>query len=153
MTQTLEGGTSTGAPDSAATVFAANPLATTSTTGVEASGEGSDQPNDEGAEPGASGSTLVISEQEQPLFQVELAATPDPDQETAEADDHDQPAPGFAGFGFSRELLQGLDALGFREPSPIQKAAFPELLLGRDLVGQAQTGTGKTRGASLATVL
>ena len=144
MTQTLEGGTSTGAPDSAATAFAANPLATTSLAGVDISGDGSDQPSDDVVDTEISGSNLPISDQEQPLIQAELAGTPDPDQETTEANDPAQPAPGFAGFGFSRELLEGLDALGFREPSPIQKAAFPELLLGRDLVGQAQTGTGKT---------
>jgi ATP-dependent RNA helicase DeaD len=74
------------------------------------------------------------------MFQDSL----DAEQETPEAPDHSLPAPGFAGFGLGRELLEGLDALGFREPSPIQKAAIPELLLGRDLVGQAQTGTGKT---------
>ncbi|MFN5698675.1 MAG: DEAD/DEAH box helicase, partial [Cyanobacteriota bacterium] len=51
---------------------------------------------------------------------------------------------GFSGFGLSPEILAGLEAIGFQEPSPIQKAAIPELLLGRDLVGQAQTGTGKT---------
>ncbi len=57
----------------------------------------------------------------------------------------EQPASsGFASFGLSAPLLAGLEAIGFREPSPIQKAAIPELLLGRDLVGQAQTGTGKT---------
>ncbi len=50
----------------------------------------------------------------------------------------------FAAFGLRRELLDGLAAIGFKEPSPIQKAAIPELMLGRDLVGQAQTGTGKT---------
>ena len=51
---------------------------------------------------------------------------------------------GFAAFGLRPEILEGLEAIGFHEPSPIQKAAIPELLLGRDLVGQAQTGTGKT---------
>jgi ATP-dependent RNA helicase DeaD len=55
------------------------------------------------------------------------------------------PAPGgFSGFGLNPQLLAGLETLGFATPSPIQKAAIPELLLGRDLVGQAQTGTGKT---------
>jgi ATP-dependent RNA helicase DeaD len=51
---------------------------------------------------------------------------------------------GFSNFGLNPQLLAGLEALGFATPSPIQKAAIPELLLGRDLVGQAQTGTGKT---------
>ena len=56
---------------------------------------------------------------------------------------------GFSSFGFGSELLQALEAIGYREPSPIQKAAIPELMLGRDLVGQAQTGTGKTAAFAL----
>ena len=56
---------------------------------------------------------------------------------------------GFDGFGFSEALLTTLKAKGYQEPSPIQKAAFPELMLGRDLVGQAQTGTGKTAAFAL----
>jgi len=56
---------------------------------------------------------------------------------------------GFDGFGFSEALLGTLKAKGYNEPSPIQKAAFPELMLGRDLVGQAQTGTGKTAAFAL----
>ncbi len=56
---------------------------------------------------------------------------------------------GFASFGFAPELLEALEAIGYSEPSPIQKAAIPELLLGRDLVGQAQTGTGKTAAFAL----
>lgn len=56
---------------------------------------------------------------------------------------------GFARFGLGPELLKALEAIGYREPSPIQKAAIPELLLGRDLVGQAQTGTGKTAAFAL----
>ena len=59
------------------------------------------------------------------------------------------PASGFAGFGFGPELLEALAAIGYQEPSPIQKAAIPELMLGRDLVGQAQTGTGKTAAFAL----
>ncbi len=45
--------------------------------------------------------------------------------------------------------MEGLERLGFREPTPIQKAAIPELMLGRDLLGQAQTGTGKTAAFAL----
>jgi ATP-dependent RNA helicase DeaD len=58
-------------------------------------------------------------------------------------------ASGFIGFGLSPELLSGLAAIGFQDPSPIQRAAIPELMLGRDLVGQAQTGTGKTAAFAL----
>ncbi len=57
--------------------------------------------------------------------------------------------PGFDGFGFTPELLKTIEKKGYKEPSPIQKAAFPELMLGRDLVGQAQTGTGKTAAFAL----
>ena len=56
---------------------------------------------------------------------------------------------GFNIFGFSDELLQTIQKKGYKEPSPIQKAAIPELMLGRDLVGQAQTGTGKTAAFAL----
>ena len=63
--------------------------------------------------------------------------------------DSAEPESGFAGFGFSEALLRTLADKGYSEPSPIQKAAFPELMLGRDLVGQAQTGTGKTAAFAL----
>ena len=56
---------------------------------------------------------------------------------------------GFSRFGFGPELLKALEAIGYQEPSPIQSAAIPELMLGRDLVGQAQTGTGKTAAFAL----
>jgi ATP-dependent RNA helicase DeaD len=55
-----------------------------------------------------------------------------------------EPSSEFSRFGLRAELLSALEAMGFQSPSPIQKAAIPELLLGRDLVGQARTGTGKT---------
>ena len=60
-----------------------------------------------------------------------------------------EPQSGFDGFGFSEALLKTLAEKGYSDPSPIQKAAFPELMLGRDLVGQAQTGTGKTAAFAL----
>ena len=76
-----------------------------------------------------------------PLLTTDDVITPDA---TNAADPIPAPASGFADFGLSEGILAGLAAIGFQEPSPIQKAAIPELLLGRDLVGQAQTGTGKT---------
>ena len=51
---------------------------------------------------------------------------------------------GFETFGFSQELLDGLDAMNFSEPTPIQQQAIPEILAGKDLIASAQTGTGKT---------
>jgi ATP-dependent RNA helicase DeaD len=54
------------------------------------------------------------------------------------------PANGFGNFGFCPEIITAIESMGYSEPSPIQKAAIPELMLGRDVLGQAQTGTGKT---------
>ena len=50
----------------------------------------------------------------------------------------------FRDLGLKDELLTALDELGYEEPSPIQEQAIPELLGGHDMIGQAQTGTGKT---------
>ena len=89
---------------------------------------------------------------------VDLSASSLPEQATTEQAspevftttiDAQQPESGFDGFGFSEALLKTLADKGYSEPSPIQKAAFPELMLGRDLVGQAQTGTGKTAAFAL----
>jgi ATP-dependent RNA helicase DeaD len=55
----------------------------------------------------------------------------------------------FADLGLGQELLTELAALGYEEPTPIQKAAIPPLLAGRDLLGQAATGTGKTAAFAL----
>ena len=56
---------------------------------------------------------------------------------------------GFACFGFNKSILNSLESKGYKSPTPIQKAAIPELMLGRDLLGQAQTGTGKTAAYAL----
>lgn len=50
----------------------------------------------------------------------------------------------FAQFGISKAILDALADMGFEEPSPIQAACIPLVLDGRDVIGQAQTGTGKT---------
>ncbi len=50
----------------------------------------------------------------------------------------------FHDLGLSQPIQQALDELGFEEPTPIQEQAIPELLAGHDMIGQAQTGTGKT---------
>ncbi len=52
--------------------------------------------------------------------------------------------PTFAELGLSENLLEALTQLGYEQPTPIQEQAIPELLAGRDVIGQAQTGTGKT---------
>ena len=84
---------------------------------------------------------------------VDLSASTLPEDSDAElfttTIESTTPESGFAGFGFSEALLKTLADKGYSDPSPIQKAAFPELMLGRDLVGQAQTGTGKTAAFAL----
>jgi ATP-dependent RNA helicase DeaD len=50
----------------------------------------------------------------------------------------------FHDLGLSPQIQQALDELGFEDPTPIQEQAIPELLAGHDVIGQAQTGTGKT---------
>ncbi|HLH13327.1 MAG TPA: DEAD/DEAH box helicase [Solirubrobacteraceae bacterium] len=50
----------------------------------------------------------------------------------------------FAELGLSETTLQALRDVGYESPSPIQEQAIPALLQGRDVIGQAQTGTGKT---------
>src|SRR5262249_41297086 len=47
-------------------------------------------------------------------------------------------------LSLSPGVLAALDRAGYREPTPIQAALIPEALTGRDVIGQAQTGTGKT---------
>src|ERR1700761_6652494 len=50
----------------------------------------------------------------------------------------------FKDLGLSPAIQQALDELGYQDPTPIQEEAIPQLLSGHDVIGQAQTGTGKT---------
>ncbi|WP_341633536.1 DEAD/DEAH box helicase [Sphingomonas agri] len=52
----------------------------------------------------------------------------------------------FADLGLSDELLRVVTDSGYTDPTPIQRAAIPSVLMGKDLIGIAQTGTGKTAG-------
>ncbi len=65
------------------------------------------------------------------------------------AGDDDADASGFAELGLAPGLCRVLSGLGYEEPTPIQRAAVPPLIAGRDLVGQAATGTGKTAAFAL----
>ncbi|HEY4283757.1 MAG TPA: DEAD/DEAH box helicase [Chthoniobacterales bacterium] len=62
---------------------------------------------------------------------------------------HYLPAVSFKDFGLSSEVVKGVEAMGFIDPTPIQLRAFPIILSGRDLIGTAQTGTGKTAAFAL----
>ena len=50
----------------------------------------------------------------------------------------------FVNLGLHNQFVQAVEQLNFDQPTPIQTAAIPALLEGRDVVGQAQTGAGKT---------
>jgi ATP-dependent RNA helicase DeaD len=68
-----------------------------------------------------------------------------PNTKTASA-----PTPGgFATLGLSADIVAALTTLGYEEPTPIQRETIPLLLQGRDLLGQAATGTGKTAAFAL----
>ena len=55
----------------------------------------------------------------------------------------------FEDLGLRKELLSALHTLGYEEPTPIQRETIPLMIDGRDLIGQAATGTGKTAAFAL----
>jgi len=80
------------------------------------------------------------------MREVDVASVAMPD---APGGSEDRPPVGFAGLELRPELTAALAELGYEEPTPIQLAAIPVLLDGRDLLGQAATGTGKTAAFAL----
>jgi ATP-dependent RNA helicase DeaD len=67
----------------------------------------------------------------------------DPDHESAPPPEVD-PAMTFADLSLMRPLMDAVNAAGYKHPTPIQEAVIPPALRGKDVIGQAQTGTGKT---------
>jgi len=59
------------------------------------------------------------------------------------------PQEGFGALGLSEALVAAVTALGYEEPTPVQRETIPFMLLGRDLLAQAATGTGKTAAFAL----
>ena len=55
----------------------------------------------------------------------------------------------FAQLGLSKEVVEGVKAMGYAQPTPIQSRAIPLILQGLDVIGSAQTGTGKTAAFAL----
>src|SRR5690349_2530813 len=55
----------------------------------------------------------------------------------------------FKAFGLLDEVVRGVEAMGYVDPTPIQLRAFPIILAGKDMMGSAQTGTGKTAAFAL----
>ena len=67
----------------------------------------------------------------------------------AEPISEEAPRPLFADLGLSESVLRAIAEMGYRHPTPIQEQAIPVVLMGRDVLGAAQTGTGKTAGFTL----
>ncbi|MCV7192132.1 DEAD/DEAH box helicase [Mycolicibacterium brumae] len=78
---------------------------------------------------------------------------PEPEQtgapDTTASEQADLDAPGFADLGVHPDVLRALAEVGYETPSPIQAATIPALMDGSDVVGLAQTGTGKTAAFAL----
>src|SRR6185295_7892203 len=55
----------------------------------------------------------------------------------------------FTTMGLSAAIIQGVKAMGYVEPTPIQLRAIPLIMSGEDVIGSAQTGTGKTAAFAL----
>jgi ATP-dependent RNA helicase RhlE len=79
----------------------------------------------------------------------DIENTPLPATEPAPAPAVEAEQVRFADFGLSPDILRALTAQGYVHPTPIQAQAIPVVLQGRDVMGAAQTGTGKTAGVSL----
>jgi ATP-dependent RNA helicase DeaD len=73
----------------------------------------------------------------------------DTDLEADPAPAADDSSSGFAALGLDPAILSAITALGYEEPTPIQAETIPALIAGRDVLGQAATGTGKTAAFSL----
>ena len=83
-------------------------------------------------------------EAEEPAEEPEPVAIP-----IAEGPPPEPPRTVFADLGLSEEVLRAISEMGYRHPTPIQEQAIPFVLMGRDVMGTAQTGTGKTAGFTL----
>jgi superfamily II DNA/RNA helicase len=84
---------------------------------------------------------------------VAIAQPPEHAEAEPSEDDEDEASPpaenGFAALGLSPPILQAIAEMGYLTPTPIQEQAIPFVLMGRDVLGCAQTGTGKTASFTL----
>ena len=88
------------------------------------------------------------TDREVPMNDSENKLMPESVEDTASVISEDAtadvPSKGFTEFGLGADLLRGIAEAGFTEPTLIQQKAIPVLMAGRDLIGQALTGSGKT---------
>src|SRR5271170_1447175 len=85
-----------------------------------------------------------------PAQTARLAATPSRRLPMSAVPEGESPnSVSFRDLGLSEPVLKALADVGYESPSPIQAATIPVLLSGTDMLGQAQTGTGKTAAFAL----
>jgi superfamily II DNA/RNA helicase len=109
-------------------------------------------PAPEAVDPGAHPFEITATAQDEPAATEEhipedvvLSDTDDvSDAEAAYNEEGDAEPNGFADLGLSPEIFRAVEDMGYRTPTPIQAQAIPSVLMGRDVLGCAQTGTGKT---------
>ncbi|MGK7867380.1 DEAD/DEAH box helicase [Falsiroseomonas sp. E2-1-a20] len=103
------------------------------------------------AEPAVAPAQAAAEAAEAPAEQTEAEADAEADaQEEAESwAAEEPPRTTFADLGLSEPILQAVTESGYLYPTPIQEQAIPIVLMGRDVLGCAQTGTGKTAGFTL----
>ena len=85
----------------------------------------------------------------EPISPAEASADSPPHHGDSQPQRAEPPADGFAGLRLDPRILAAIGALGYEEPTPIQREAIPPLLEGRDLLAEAPTGTGKTAAFAL----
>ncbi|WP_103063351.1 DEAD/DEAH box helicase [Actinomyces qiguomingii] len=112
-----------------------------------ASSESPEDPEDLENEDEADDVDLNLPEADPELPESEADFVDEAEDEDPGQDDPDYPTPEavtFDDLGLPTDLLKAVKDMGFQVPTPIQREAIPVLLSGRDVVGIAQTGTGKT---------
>jgi ATP-dependent RNA helicase DDX27 len=115
-----------------------DPLATSDEGGSDSQAEDSDPVDEDGDPPDDNSSFTEDSEDETQAEKDRKAAFFDAN--TSLSDTHTS----FLTMNLSRPILKALASLGFHKPTPIQAAAIPVALIGKDIVGGAVTGSGKT---------
>ncbi len=136
-------------------------VATTSEAAIDASPQASPEDGGPVPEPAESAADDALPAAEAAATEAGDAGiaaaqdTVDPVEETAvsipiaEGPPPEPPRVVFADLGLSEEVLRAIADMGYRHPTPIQEQAIPFVLMGRDVMGTAQTGTGKTAGFTL----
>ena len=117
----------------------------------------SEKQQENNTEEKAAGTTENPSAEETSEHQPEMSDNETADEAVQQEDNlesvaEEEPVITFDSFGFCPEIMQALNEAGFREPTPIQVKAIPSVMEGRDVIGQALTGTGKTAAFGLPTM-